>query len=810
MPIEPASFVEILKQNKGKKEKASRVIEASKSNITVLPKLIKPKDSRFSKNIDQKSEIYINRSILDSIYTSASNKKKNLDNIIKLFPDIELSIQILVSSILSPNTMTQSELLYSLDKSVGLGSAIVSELVEIIKNDIDQAYGIEDKLSQILRDILFESGSYCVAVIPETSVDAIINSDLKSISTESLKVSLRSKLNKNHNFIYTDNEETIPLIDQFVRISDNHDLLKLPKVKDKLRSKLVQEALRYNKEITLENLDVLSYDDIFRERKSNNLYKTTEIVKLPEELDRPSFGRPMVIVFPSESVIPISTLSDNSKHIGYFVLLDEEGKPLSFNNLNRYREQASYSLSDSQTLNKLSLTEKARKNILGDTDDKKDLSDLYNLYKEMMERKIYNSIKKSIYGSEIFIENREEIYSMMFFRALASQNTNVLFIPSELMVYMAFDYNEYGVGKSLLDNLTVISSLRAIMLFAKIMAYSKSAIDVTKVNVTLDENDPDMEKTIEMIQESVLRMRQNYFPLGLTNPVDLMDWIHRAGLQFTYDQVPGLPNTRLDFSNSNMDHTIPSDELEDTLRKMTIMSMGLSPETVDNGYNAEFAVSVVNNNILLTKRVMIYQDKLITFIKKFVSLLLHYDETLRTKIKEFIYKNENSLNLSADEREVFTRNREEFINEYIEKIDQALEIRLPRPETTNLSNLATEFSLYKENLEAVLDSIVSAEVLGENIVGNLNSTVDDLRNTIKHFMLRKWMSENNYYPEVFEFLRNQDDELDNVVNSLSKDTTTIITNLHKILKKVSTARLASDKELEELSNKTLEDAVKEM
>lgn len=810
MAIEPTSFVEILKTNKGKKEKASRVIEASKSNITVLPKLIKSKDPRISKNIDQKTDIDINRSVLDSIYTSASNKKKNLDNIIKLFPDIELSIQILVSSILSPNTMTQTELLYSLDKGIGLGSAIVSELVDIIKNDINKTYEIEEKLSQILRDILFESGSYCLAVIPETSVDAIVNSDLNKISTESITQTLRNRLNRNHNFIYTDENETLPIIDNHVRISDNHDILKLTKVKDKIRSKLVQDALKYNREVSLESLDVLTYNDIFRERKSTNLYKTTEVVKLPEELDRPSFGRPMVITFPSESVIPVSTLSDNTKHIGYFVLLDEEGKPLSFNNLNRYKEQASLNLTDSQTLNKLSLTEKARKNILGEDKNNADLSELYQLYKEMMERKIYNSIKKSIYGSEVFIENREEIYSMMFFRALASQNTNVLFIPSELMVYMAFDYNEYGVGKSLLDNLTVISSLRAIMLFAKIMAYSKSAIDVTKVNVTLDENDPDMEKTIEMIQESVLRMRQNYFPLGLTNPVDLMDWIHRAGLQFSYDQVPGLPNTRLEFSNSNIDHTIPSDELEDTLRKMTIMSMGLSPETVDNGYNAEFAVSVVNNNILLTKRVMIYQNKLMFFIKKFISMLLRYDESLRSKIKDFIYKNEKSLNLSAEERELFNRNREEFIHRYIEKIDENLDIRLPRPETTNLTNLSTEFSLYKENLEAVLDSVVSAEVLGENIVGNLNSTVDDLRNTIKHYMLRKWMSENNYYPEIFDILRNQDDELDNIINGLSKDTTAIINNLHKILKKVSDARLASDKELEELSNKTLEDTVNEL
>lgn len=62
---------------------------------------------------------------------------------------------------------------------------------------------------------------------------------------------------------------------------------------------------------------------------------------------------------------------------------------------------------------------------------------------------------------------------------------------------------------------------------------------------------------LEIAIHEVLRMRQQYFPLGINSPTDLVDWVQRAGVEFSFEGHPGLPNTKFDFDIKNMQHTIP-------------------------------------------------------------------------------------------------------------------------------------------------------------------------------------------------------------------------------------------------------------
>ncbi|NYW24484.1 hypothetical protein C6506_28745, partial [Escherichia coli] len=103
---------------------------------------------------------------------------------------------------------------------------------------------------------------------------------------------------------------------------------------------------------------------------------------------------------------------------------------------------------------------------------------------------------------------------------------------------------------------------------------------------------------------------------------DLVNWIQRAGLQFSYENNPLIPEVKIDFENANLSHTVPDSDLEEELRKQTIIALGLPPETVDNGFNPEFATTVVNNNILLSKRVLIYQKTLLTHLYRLINIII--------------------------------------------------------------------------------------------------------------------------------------------------------------------------------------------
>lgn len=782
MPINTDSLIEVINKNKNKKLVASKIIESNPKVLPILPKLILNKDA--SKNIDREDRLNINRNILESIYYKIKNTKENNKNIIKLFPDIELAIQILISSILSPKKMTDIQLNYKLDKNFHNNSPVIASLIEKVKTYINDEYELEDKLPDILREALFNSGAYAIAIIPESSVDEIINTDLlPSYSTEEFKqkseviihnltkpINILNVSSKNVSLKET-SSNPIDLIEymvseSFVKITDNINILRFSNIKEKITKSLISNSLKRNVSISQESLDKLNYLDIFRYKSNTNVIKDIEFVKLKNETKRKTIGKPMVVKIPTESIIPIFIPGDETNHIGYFVLLDEAGKPLNTEISDKNIDRINVTVNSNGIANQLTPIQKAYNNLINNSTNNVDVNQLFDLYKDVLEKQIYSSIKNSLYGSNLDIANKNDIYFLMFTRALSNQKTNILYIPKELLVYFAFYYNELGTGKSLLDNLSILSSLRAILLFSKTMAYAKQSIDVTKVNISLDPNDPDPEKTIEQVQDSVLKLRQNYFPLGINNPVDLVNWIQRSGLQFSYENNPLLPNIKIDFENANLTHTIPNSDLEEELRKQTILALGLSPETIDNGFSPEFATTIVNNNILLSKRVLIYQKTLIRHLTKFLNIIIYNDEELRVNLKKYLIENIDSLSegLDNEEKQLLVKDKGEFIEYFLNKFADSLYIELPKPENTNIANLSAEFDIYKENLEKVIDSVISTEIFNEDISGDFSTHIDTIKNVYKHYLLRKWMSDNNYYPEALKISEVNDEEVEGLLN----------------------------------------------
>ena len=94
---------------------------------------------------------------------TASNVMYN-ENIIQLLPEMELAMQILISSILSPNNMMTCELNYVCDAD-DLGD-LRAGLIEIMKNFFTDTYKINSILPTILADVLFKKGSDPLATFP--------------------------------------------------------------------------------------------------------------------------------------------------------------------------------------------------------------------------------------------------------------------------------------------------------------------------------------------------------------------------------------------------------------------------------------------------------------------------------------------------------------------------------------------------------------------------------------------------------------------------------------------------------------------
>ena len=145
--------------------KVPNIVNQYPQSASVISKVLKSENTiKYNPaNIDFKD---INMSIKEKI---ASN-----DDILTLFPDVELAIQILTSSILAPNDMINIALQYN-PPSISLPSDIKQTLLDTIKQYMDDNYDMTSKLSTILREAMFTKGAYIEAIIPEASLDDIIN-----------------------------------------------------------------------------------------------------------------------------------------------------------------------------------------------------------------------------------------------------------------------------------------------------------------------------------------------------------------------------------------------------------------------------------------------------------------------------------------------------------------------------------------------------------------------------------------------------------------------------------------------------------
>lgn len=811
----PSTLVEVIRSNKAKKIAVSKIIDSNPQALPILPKLLA--DTTSSGRRADDDNLQVNRGILETIHKQIQTNRLNNKNIIKLFPDVELGIQILVSSILSPKKMTDIKLLYRFDKKLALSPEVGSAILKCVQSYITEEHELEDKLPDIVREALFTSGSYCFAVIPEASVDAVINSDLiGSFSTENFRSKADYAVNDligRVNMLKDTENKAFELPTgsslsaesfvkhlasaEYVNITDNTGLFHFADMKDKVTETLLKKSYRGGQSVSMEAREKIEYLDIFRRRNAD--FKRSEVlmIKKRDETVRKSLGSPMGIRLPSESVVPVSIPGNEIEHAGYLVIMDENGKPLNSESAFSDSTGATRTVANLDPGVNQSPIQIAYKNLISDNTAKVNVGDLFNMYKDILERQFYMNIKSSLYGKNISIANKNDIYYLMFTRALAGQKTNVLFIPKELMTYFAFYYDEYGVGKSILDNLSILCSLRSILLFSKVMAYSKSAIDVTKVTISLSPEDPDPEKTIEQVKDGVLKLRQNFFPLGINNPVDLVNWIQRAGLQFAYDNNPLIPDVKIDFENANLDHSVPESELEDTLRKQTFQALGLPPETIDNAFSPEFATNVVNNNILLSKRVSVYQKPLCKSLSKLVGSIVYNDQELRDKLRAILDKNADNVvaSLGEDMRAEFTKSREGFIELLLDSVSEHIRVELPKPENTNMTNLASEFDVYKTGLDAVVDSIVSADIFSEDIAGTFNAHADTMKNILKTHLLKQWCSSNNYYPEALSFSKTDKKEADRMIGIMTSGLSGTMRNGAALLNFMKKLKEAIDKDL---------------
>lgn len=743
---------------------------------------------------------------LTNVSAEVSQSIKDADLIFQLLPELVLVKQILISSILSPKDLVNSEINYSNSDS-GIPNEISSGLIEIVRDYFENVYKIKRILPKILEDALFDTGSYPLAILPESSIDKIINStartslegiadefDEKGIvrsigvlgrnieETETVKYGIESifaesgvsPLNHDDYKLKAKSKDGKDW-DMGIEVYDNFQYLKIPELKKKITEQRMHDIIaKRNINASLEDLQ--QYKDVTDLKIESSFYKrkptTYEgIVRIDESTpERPSIGNPLTMKLPSEACIPVYVPGNPRDHLGYFVILDATGNPLSNATSSDYYRQMGFNLYNN--------TNQVASQLIGSTNVgtngtnpevlKQKFQEAVNVYTNTVEKDLLKRLKNGVYGENVQISKASEIYRIMFSRTLVNKRTQLLFIPRELLTYFAFDYNDDGVGKSLTEKSKVLSSIRSVLLFANTMASIKNSIGRTSAKITLDPKDRNPTETVEFMMHEFARHRRSTFPFGTYNPVDLVSYLANAGIDIAVTGNPGYPETAFDVEHKQNNVTKPDTELEESFKKRHIQSFGLAPETVDLSMGVDFATSVVSSNLLLSKRVLMYQEIFTEQLQDF-----HYKYTINSgalleKMKKVIVDNKDKLTDDLKSIPVFN---------IIQKFLSTLIISLPAPDSITLDNQMAAYDKYKEALEKALDAYFNTEFLETTTMGDLSEAIGPTKEALKAHFLRRWLAENNVLPELADITMLSEDKdnefslldiMDNHIEGLQK------------------------------------------
>lgn len=712
-------------------------------------------------------------------------------SIFQLLPDLEIAMQILVSSIISPKDMVATTLNFSVDESV-FNSELAGALLQEVKSYFECTYKIGDILPKILEDALFMKGAYPLLVLPESHIDHAINSpsrvtmesisgdfELGSLTPKHIGFLENSPVNKNssnsstrdnfgiENLItgsykstpaynskleFTKASSTSGRFDPRITVVDNPNILKMPLLKGKLRQDRIQDKL------ALKQLSMEAKRDYNTDSNPNNgslylkrRFKNQPVVAITPNahLNKTNVGHPLVMVLPAESIIPVHVPADPTSHLGYFVLLDPNGNPIvNSNSADYYTNLATNLNSNKDMVSQLVQTAKHYEQGLNNANGirQEEIRELEQIYGNMVEDELKQRLANGLYGDDIEVARPTEIYRVMLARAFSKMQTQILYVPAEMMTYIAFDYSKYGIGTSLIAKSKIVGGIRAMLLFANTMASIKNSVGRTQLNITLDPQDPDPSTTVEFMIHEYVKTRQGTYPLGASNPMDIISFLQNAAVEVAVSGNQAYPETKLEVEDKGSARIKPDSELEKDLRDKHLHAIGISPETVDAGSNAEFATTVLANNLLLTKRVMVYQKTFTTFLEEFVQKYTSYSGALMDKLRKVISENPTKVpkKNEAEKDQKSDNSTDGLILDFIASI----RLKLPSPDISVLENQIKAYDAYVEALDKAIKAYLDAEFLEATEMGELQEVIAPTLAAVRAHYLRQWLRNNNVLPEL--------------------------------------------------------------
>ncbi len=741
-------------------------LNSEASPLNALINLLR-KDPDAPRASSVKNEINLNKGTLEKISADNMQDAIDSDSILQLLPDLELVETVYVGSILDPKSLSSTELTYSVDNSI-FDSEISSLLLEPIIRFFNKDYKLNSKLDKFLSDCLFRKGATVIAVLPENILDSAINGTNKYSLEDfnDIEKEFKSSLNRHYGFL-GQKEKVYSLEgngfktaylskiarDSNLTVTDNFNVLKSPAVKGRLRELRIADIIKKSTMSLESNVKSLSGDEIEKlYNNRNESMQPSEVISSPRYMERKSVGHPLIMELPAESVIPVFVPGKPEDHIGYFILIDNSGYPVSKNSNKDFFNELRTGWSSNKTKDSSSEIIKQTRNAMGGNEKNSDfdIKEIQKAHNSIVTSHLHKMLANGIYDQDLDIGMTRDVQRIMLQRSWHRKGTQVVFVPCELMVYIAFDYNENGIGETLLARSKVIATMRSTLLMAETIGGMRNAIGRKKVRISLDGDDPDPEQTISNIQSMVMESAMRSFPLAAPDPTQALDSLMRSGFDFEINtNNADYAETRVEFDDYNTNITEGNSDLQDRLRRMHISGMGIPPEKVDPMSSPDFATSIVQNDLVLSRRIKNMQERFCEHLAKLIKIFSANSSIVRNELNRLVVNNKEMLTDPVYKGMEISQIVDEFIS--------SIEISLPSPDNTEHEVQAEALDKYDRILTQALESYVTADLFPDEYLA-VPGLIDQAIAQIKAHFIRQFLAQNNILPELNELIEMNDDK----------------------------------------------------
>lgn len=635
------------------------------------------------------------------VQQNIQNRRDGQD-IFDILPDLAYAASMGTATILSTDDLLTIALIYRSD-SKKISLEMKSKLASTLEDYFSNTLKFNEKLYDIVYKMRYVWGSYPIAILPEASINDLINGDIAKVGSEAwtdadIKVDFKTvgllgdpngatdgkgvgieryfRKNKlDARSIGFDISDTKSVLDDAnvkmspvkfnLGLTDNLQILRMPEIKRRRDADIVTNAIMGNEAFTVpRNSDYFA--KIEEEKPDVDLfasktfkYQHMVAIKTANMTSRASLDHPTVLDLPPEACCVVHSPGTYNAIIGVLVALDELGHPLSENN--HYTTVISNYMRRNVTSDNIDAVAKgmgvAKDRVYEWTERR-----LADLTRDLVTSKFVNSLKNGNYGhANINLADNTSFIRTMTAAALSEKRCQLLFIPAEQITYFATDFDSNGTGRSLIEATKILASMRIGSKFAYMHAAINNARAITTVDVELDPEMRDPEVHLERVRGDMAKSLNQ--PLPLTGAPD--DWnrhLANKGLVFNVQGNEHYPSSKTTVSTDATRYEYPDSDQDERNATDMYTAFGVNPAAILDRGPVETATQVTVKDLHAAKIAMTEQTRLTPLLTSHIKNYVYSDpillDTLAKDVEEVLIERVKSKRINA-KRQLEMEAREE-------------------------------------------------------------------------------------------------------------------------------------------------------